>query len=279
MLVELCPYECKRIPAVAVIAMATVCSFAWAQPDVTVSPQEGPAHPGQPYRIVVETRWSGESDEYFVSIDVGDIDWGTADPSEAAAFSEGGQNIVRQVVTVVPDAVGEYSSPTIQLVYQPRAALSEKAEEQESGAEGHNEPKLPAVATDTFTISVTPDRRGLWALLSAAGAVVIVLGAWVVRRRRARKTAAPARPQSGPDPYTVGEMLRVARERRVDGQYYAYYGELARAAKALKEDELAARLESRTQQVGYTGAQPREDEMDSDYRALERALSRLKGEE
>ena len=68
----------------------------------------------------------------------------------------------------------------------------------------------------------------------------------------------------------------MARQRRVAGQYYAFYGALARAAQAAKQDgqELAERLHARAQDVGYTGARPTDDEMDSDLRELERLLSR-----
>jgi hypothetical protein len=66
----------------------------------------------------------------------------------------------------------------------------------------------------------------------------------------------------------------------LDGHFYEYYLELARAVNALPAERkpagLAETLQGRAQAVGYQGVRPTEDEMDGDFRDVERALTRYK---
>jgi hypothetical protein len=111
-----------------------------------------------------------------------------------------------------------------------------------------------------------PWAAGGGALAAAAGAA----GAWWRRRKRAAAmSGAPGRTQRE----VVQALLHEARRHRLDGDFYAFYKTLQRAAQTLGLEEAGA-LAQRTQAVGYRGVRPTDDDMDGDIKRVELGLAR-----
>jgi hypothetical protein len=74
--------------------------------------------------------------------------------------------------------------------------------------------------------------------------------------------------------------LQAARRRRIDGDPYGFYLQLAQAAASLPTTEQGRvdKLQAAARDIGYRGTPPTEDQMDSDLRAIERDLNRRKEE-
>ncbi|MBN2312111.1 MAG: hypothetical protein JXR94_24245 [Candidatus Hydrogenedentes bacterium] len=271
-----------NIPGIARAAvLAAVFALPWwpahwasAAPEVNAIPDEQPAHPGEPFRIACEVSWAGEPDEFVIVSEIEPIDWGDAAVTGARAFVRDGRNVVVQVIEVVPHEPGEYMTPAISIAYLPPAPPKAPGGDGTEAAAPASD-SVPTLRVAPFAIRVVPDRSLLYGVLGACAAgVAMALGWWALRRKRAGRATAGTAPAVEPDMAAFAAALAEAKQHRLAGEYYDCYRGLSRAAAALLEQELAGRLSLRAEQVGYRGARPTDDEVDSDVRALERARAR-----
>jgi len=255
-----------------VLFLGCGCLALASEPELKVTPQEGDGRPGRPYRIECEVSWEGEPDEYAVAAAEADaIDWGELVVREARSFVRDGRNVVAQTVEITPKATGEYKTPELRISYLiPETTSPAEPVAPEAAPSDSSVP--PALRADPLPLFVRPSRTLVW-LLGGLGASLFFLGAgwWLAQRRRSHQPA--PQPPSPADRVAVQTSLHQARQRRLDGNHYEYYQILGRVASEI-DPELAASLKSRAEAVGYRGVRPTDDEMDSDWRALERALRR-----
>jgi hypothetical protein len=105
-------------------------------------------------------------------------------------------------------------------------------------------------------------------------AVILGLGAvgFLLLWRRSRR---PSATDAGLTPAERQRMaLHEARQHRLDGDFYGYYRALSGAAKLTSDTALIDRLAQRTRAVGYQGVKPVDDELDGDFKDVERAFAR-----
>ena len=269
---------------VRAVALGFVLSLAaWTYgsaavgPELTVAPQEGKARPGRPYRIVCEVSWEGDPGAYAIApAEVDQIEWGTVTVREARAFVRDGRNVVSQTVEIVPDKPGDYKTPEIRIAYlQPEATPPAKTAAAGTVPSAPSVP--PTLVADPSEMVVRPSRRLAWVFggLGTFLLLLLPLGWWSARLLR--------RPQPKPESaaatsyLAAQDALQQARQYRLDGEFYEYYRALGRAARPVAPD-LADTLDVRGKAVGYRGVRPTDDDMDSDWRAVERVLSQKQEE-
>ncbi|HEO72192.1 MAG TPA: hypothetical protein ENN80_13100 [Candidatus Hydrogenedentes bacterium] len=245
-----------------------------ADPELDVNADDAPARPGKPYRIVCEVSWDGEADAYVIMpAEVDPIEWGTARVVAARAFRREERHVVAQTVELVADEPGEYKTPTIRIGFlRPEAASPEETVPPRTAPSDPGVP--PALRADPFDIKVRPARTMFW-LSCGLGVLLLSLptGWWLVHRLR-KPQPAPCL-ETGVALGAVEKHLSAARQQRLEGDYYAYYRTLAAAAAGL-DAELVTKLRERVECVGYRGDRPTDDDLDSDMRAVERALAQRK---
>ncbi|MBI5092361.1 MAG: hypothetical protein HZB26_07945 [Candidatus Hydrogenedentes bacterium] len=255
---------------------------AYAEPELKTTPQAQPAHPRQAYQIVCEVTWEGDPARYAIlPAETETIDWGTVRVKKSIATVRDGMNLVSQTVEIVPEKVGEFSVPAITIAYlhpediSPSETNASRTDPPERGAS-------PTLASDPFTLRVQPDRTLAW-VSGGLGvlSLCVALGWWFAKRNRKRRAERPS-PSPAPDIASAESALKNARQRRINGEYYEFYVELNRAVQVLSpsqpENDLAARLKTRANDVGFRGVRPTEDDLEGDVRTVERALKKMKEE-
>jgi hypothetical protein len=280
------------------MSVFVVCSMflgmaaAFAAPELNVVKPEKPAHPGHAYRILCEVSWSGDASEYSISPAEADpIDWGTVALTEMKAFvrkdAEGSKNIVSQIIEITPNKFGDFKTPAIRIAYfTPEATPPAESAAPQAAAPVTVPPDSsasPSLRADPFDFTVYPDRSSIWFFggLGASLFLVVLCGFFFMRSRKGLVPLDAARAKQGESILSKIEAARKrASARRLEGDFYQYYLELAAAASELPESgetpDLASTLRTRAQEVGYKGARPTEDQMDGDARELERAVARYK---
>ncbi|MCP4641058.1 MAG: hypothetical protein GY851_11520 [bacterium] len=268
------------------MALALVVpSIAWAQPDVDIVPDPQPAHPGQPYRIVYEVSWDGDPSEYAIWAELPEdvtVEGASFEFVESKGLVRDGRNVVQLVAELVPLKLGTFKTPPVTVHYVPEpAGTGEK--DADPNAPPSPEPEEPTLRVEPVQVLVARDLTLLWVGIGTLATVAAVVSVIVLRRvLRKRRDRAPVK--RGPSPAeraaAVEASMTKARQCRIDGQHYAFYGELARGAAALEGNDgaLAIRLDGAAQRVGYTGETPTDDDMDSGIRELERALNAFREE-
>lgn len=262
-------------------ALMTVLSFACglsgAEPELSVTRDEGPARLGQVYTIRCEVSWAGDAGSCAVLPAKFDaIDWGTMTVADVHGRVADGMNIVTQTIEIVPVKTGEHKVPELSITYlNPEATPpAEKADSRTAPTDSSASPSLRA---EPFTMDVVPART-FWNSggLGASLLLLTVIG-WRVAAhwRRKRRPISVCGGPAGPALDSVQSTLHIARQHRLDGKFYEYYQALARAAEPV-DSQLAFRLKAYAQDVGYRGSRPTDDDLDGDFRAVERAVARFK---
>lgn len=117
---------------------------------------------------------------------------------------------------------------------------------------------------------------------AAAGAFVLacaLAGWWLMRRRRLLAQA------GGQDSAVASAQMlfHEARRHRLDGRYYECYRVLAQLAVRLGNAPdaavLAEKMQARAQDAGYRGVRPSEDQLEGDFRDVERLIRHREEEE
>ncbi len=261
-----------------------ICGLTGAEPELKVIPQDGHARPHSIFRIECEVSWVGEPSEYAILPAEADaIDWGTIVVGKARSFvrDENGSrtNIVSQVLEITPEKAGEFKSPEIRVSYLNPEATS-PAEKAAHGTAPSASSASPSLRAEPFTIVVRPARLLVW-ISGGLGASLLLtaLGWWSARLKRGPQ---PPLPSEAADLSVTQQAMHQARQRRLDGNFYEFYQELARAVEGLPTEhqadggKLAGRLRSCAQEAGYKGVRPTDDQMDGDVRDVERALAHYK---
>ncbi len=275
-----------------VFGLVFVTGPAVAEPSLEVFPEVGKARPGKAYRIVYEVSWEGDPGDYAICPAEADaIDRGTVAVREARSFVRDGRNVVSQTVEIIPDEPGDYETPEIRIAYLHPEATS-PAEAAAPGTVPSDPGVPPSLRADPSCMQVRPSRTLAW-VFGGLGVSLLLLSlgwwsAWRLRRPQPQPQTAAAM-----DWPAVQEALHAARRHRLDGRFYEFYLALGRAAGLVEEVDVSAvedrdspvsrsrlgqALFSRAEEVGYRGVRPTDDEMDSDLRAVERALAREKEE-
>lgn len=277
--------QLNRWRVVVTLALSVLaCDKAGAEPELHIIPQQGLAHPNQAYRVTLEVTWSGGASDYAIlPAEMDPIDWGTMTIRAARAFVRDAgngesQNVVSQTLEFVPNKVGEFTTPAIRVFYLNPGATP-PAEKVDHGTAPPDSSASPSLGAEPFTIVVRPARTTLFWISGGLGASLLLtaVGWWSVHLLHRRQ---PTLYTGGsvPASQTVQFTLHRARQHRLDGKFYEYYVELARAAEQLppagQPGGLAAALKARAQEVGYKGVRPTDDAMDGDFREIERALTR-----
>jgi hypothetical protein len=283
-------------------------------PTLEVKQPEGAQYVGKSFEVVFEVSWDGSPTEFVVlpaSIveskpaevakketegekpAVTGPEWGSVDLVSCESVIRDGRNVLRQILRVVAQKDGEFTLPEVKIPYISMAeamAEAQKAAKGEKQPENPDEPpkeepkkELPTLKSpDPVKFVAKWDRRPAIAAGVGAGLLLVaVVATLIVTRRRKR-----AMPLFQPDrSLTTSRMatdgLHEAKRKRLDGDYYEFYQSLARAVDLLSQADgddndtrLATLLKARAENVGYGGARPTDDQMDLDYKDVERALER-----
>ena len=266
------------LAALGLTALAVVFGVAGAEPELAVITPDGPARLNHVYRVVCEVTWTGEPSAYVVlPAEADPIDWGTVTVREATATVRGDMNVVSQVIEFVPNETGEFTTPEIRIAYlHPEATSSKENSAQETPLPDSSDP--PSLRVEPITLLVRPGVPLAWISCGLGVAFLVCIGLLIVLRVvRRRQSRIPAH-AGAVDTAAIQSALHSARRHRLDANYYDFYRELTRAAEIMavddQEPDFLASLKARTQEVGYRGGRPTDDQMDTDYRSVERALAR-----
>ncbi|MCX5757147.1 MAG: hypothetical protein NTU83_01305 [Candidatus Hydrogenedentes bacterium] len=248
-------------------------------PELKIIPQQGPAHPYHAYRVVCEVSWTGSpSDFSILPAEADAIDWGTVRVSDVRAFVRDGVNVVSQTLEIVPNKTGEFQSPKIRVRYLIPEATP-PAEKPAPGTVPPDSGASPSLGADPFNIVVRSSTFYVWISGGLGASLLLTALGW--RSVRFSRRPQPPLTTAGADLSHIQHAMHAARQHRLDGDFYNYYHELHRTAQAipLSDSDHANRiatLAARMQEVGYRGVRPTDDQMDGDWRDIERALAHYK---
>lgn len=265
------------------LVAAALCLAAGAEP-VLEGPESASGYAGYPLELVYTLHWDGQPGDYVVyplEFDGIDAAPGEADEAEAdvpppltyhvtsteTRVRDGRPEVVQRLL-VTARAPGAYTVPAVTVKYAP-------PDELDGPVRGVAEAPPVAVRVRDYE-----KVRLAYTLAGAGAAALVAVGVAMAWRARARRRRSP-----GPAPKTpleqARELLHEARRHRLDGDFYAYYRALARASQLLGPGAaaLAKRYEDRARAVGYQAARPADDELEGDWKELERACARVQGEQ
>lgn len=242
--------------------------LVWAAGLATGEPVfEGPTaaegYAGKPLDLRYTLRWEGAPEDVVVfPVTVEPIEGAKAMvlASEARA-ADGAVEVVQTIrVEFAAPVWGEW--PPVTVAWAPAAAVQADAAPLRYMLEA---PAIPLRIRDYDLV-----RRQY---LGGGVVAVLVLGAagFVLLWRRKRR---PSMARAGLPP---GERLRLAlheaRQHRLDGDFYGYYRALSGAARLTEDAALIERIAQRTRAVGYQGVKPVDDDLDGDFKDVERAFA------
>ena len=255
---------CSRVPDVFLsFALIVMSSPAFAQPVMLRHELEHRPTAGKPFEIQYAVRWEGEPDAYLVEPLVADAseDWDVVQLARDTAFRNGDLNEHVFSVQLQSNEPGPREVPGMTVAYFMPVGDEES-------------PAKEILYTDAFTLDIAEpvDRR--IAVLAAVAVTLTGLAGLALWRSRRRGTPVTV---SGPRDDSFAGALHSARAHRLDGDYYAFYQELTRAAAHLSPGEeskaLRQRLSEQAKAVGFQARMPTPDELDGDLRDLERLHS------
>lgn len=267
-----------RLCLVSGVLLAAVFGLCWAQegPELGVIGVDKPLRPGTAHRIEYEVRWAGEATDFTVfPAEFDPIDWGTARLVQIKTAFRDGHHVVVQTMEVVADQPGEYEFPEVRIAYlEPDTQLPPETQEPSTSPPASS--TLPTLRAEPRALKVTPPRTFIW----VSGIIVIIvvcagLG-WWWRRPRSKADLAAQSPKDEVDLDAVRQVVQSAKRHRLNGEFYDCYRDLGRAAELLlsPESELVQTLKNKVKDVGYRGGRPSEDQLDVDFREVERLIRR-----
>lgn len=257
----------KRFPYILLAFALSTAAFAVEVPTLSLEKPPLTLRVGEPARVEVKVAWKGAVDAYTVlPAEAPKLEWGSVELISMEARAEEDGAAVVQVLEVTPSLAGDQDLGPVEVPVVLGTDLSA--------------PPAYTLQSEPLRLQVREAGRGLPLLLLAAGVVALGTGAGVlaVYLLKRRRRAVPAQGLSRDD--QMNQALNQARRHQLDGLYYEYYRELARAASLANDGEagaaLAAKLEQRAQAVGFKGVRPTPDELNADLREVERAVSRAR---
>ncbi len=273
-------YSCAQICRVFGVALLAVAGVADAEgePAIRLLPQHPVARTGQSFLVDCVISWEGDAAKYAVF------------PAEPVEDDFPGWRGAR-VVSVVSRQTAEHFEVVQTLAAEPvepgAFAFPEFSVKVAIAGDTALPPGL-ANTEDTFalrpeplTVTVLPEPPVWPYVAGAAAGLALICGAagwwWLRERRAAKVTPQPSALESAQG------MFHEARRHRLDGRYYECYQVLTRLAERLSDApgaaELAARMRVRTQDAGYRGVRPDEDQLEGDFRDVERLIRHREEEE
>ncbi len=249
-----------------------------ATPEVSYSVE--PEHPvaNSPFRVTYEVRWDGGPESLgVIPTEPETVVWGKAQLKDATSTTDASGQAIRYTVECVSDRHGEVQIPPLALSYVLEPPFEERPKVVADASAG-TEPETKAVEPQSLEapgFSVTVGRNVDPAIIAVSAIALALAAAGVLvairsRRKRAARVSAPAAGS------TVQSLMNLARQHRLDGKFYEYYRELARAstlmAPSIAAKKLREKLEHQAQQVGYGALHPTEDDLEGAVRDLEQVL-------
>ncbi len=263
------------------VLMATVLTVvaggvADAQPKLEVTPAPDSVTVGEVFRVSFEVSWNGAPGDYTVlPAELEPVEWGTCTLLPSKAYVRDGLNVIVQTIEFVANQPGEVEIPAVEFQYL-RPEDVQKPEKPDTPMHLNAPDAPPKLRADPFPLLVQPHTTPAW-LFGVLGALLFSLlaaiGWWLAWRRKAPSSAPPA---GIVDRTAVTTHVDRAKRKRLEGDFYGAYRDMAAAAGLLKSmaPELESKLTARAEEIGYRGVRPTDDEMDGDFRAIDGILSR-----
>lgn len=250
------------------VAVAICSSAGYADLGSRWLAPESPLNSSEATEVVCRTEWT-EGDEAFsvLPVDPPSLDWGSLELLRTESGITVESFHIDHVFALTVAVPGRYRLPAIDIAY---------VESEGADLEG-----TPTVQAASLEIEVREPNKPLYSALAAAaatGIVAVIVVALRIRhsRGKARVQTAVARPSSG----DAKAALNRARTLRADGDFYACYQALGEAVATLggAHEALVDDLAARAQAAGYGGSRPDDTLLDSDFRAVERAMNQAESE-
>jgi hypothetical protein len=271
----------RSIPVLAGLVLLTVHSTpVWAAPEVRAESVELTARVAEPVDVAYVVSWPEAASRYAIlpppepEIEGAEARWSVAESRNVESGAE-----MRYVLRVVPGREGEFRVPPLEFGYFDPEGAADVAIDAALAEKQLGTRQAEAVAvSDAVSVRVSPAPR--YGVLIAIGALALAvvggaLALWTRSRARRGEDEAADRP-------TAREWMNRAQEHRLDGDFYACYSALCKAAQEVGASEERKRvlemLETRRQDVGYRKARPTEDDLEGDFRALERLMRESVGQ-
>ena len=252
-----------RIGVVTLVGIAVSCGMAMAAPSARWIPRDDAMRPGETVEIVCRTQWeSGESSLDVLPVAPESLDWGALTLLRTESGFDGDAVYVDHVFALDAAAPGSFLLPALNIPYFDGAP-------DESG-----EPFT--VQAPPLAIEVRPFNRALYVAGGAAFLTAILAFGIIVLRLRRTSAAEDGAPDLRElNLRDARAALHRAQKLRIDGDFYGCYQAMVESVSALgtSEKSLAAELSERAQAAGYGGARPDDTVLDSDMRAVERAIA------
>jgi hypothetical protein len=243
------------------LALATLT--ASAAPVLSAPDGPVPVRAGNAAQLNYAVSWDKTTPLAVLAPELPDIAWGTASVTQTGAVTAGDTSTVELTVSVTATEPGNYEWPALRVPY---VALEGEA------APG----PLNTTTVQRLDAAAVPLRFAApwrWSLIWSVAALALGAAAAAVAAPWWRGRVQASRASQADVGEAASALLHEARRHRLDGDFYAYYKALTRAAALTGAAKLAARLEERTQSAGYRGIRPIDDDMDGDLRAVEQTLA------
>ena len=204
--------------------------------------------------VAYRVAWEGPADAWVVAPPsipvVENVEWSSV--SAVASASEAESTIVYK--THVTGDPGEYSLPSV--------AFSVKGE-------GDSTTITSEAVSVSIPAATTPPNP---VVFGAAIATLVVIGAGVLIASRRKVTATgPVGADGESTDIDEEDLMAIASKRRIEGDAYGFYRSLAEAARS--DAGLVERLQRSAEDAGFRGVEFTADQMDQDYRAVERIVA------
>lgn len=262
-----------------VVNLVGLLGVCCGEPEVEVVLSEGVARPGLPYEVSLEVSWRGDADAFAIlPAEFEAVEWGTVALSRTRSFVRDGDMVVAQTLTIVANEAGDFELPAIKIGYLSPEAVVQAETSASDEADSTNPSVTPALRVPPFTLEVRDSSLLLWMSLGFGALLFLLLLVWLIFRRSCRMPGdQPEISTMSAQVAQVQEVLHEARKHRLDGKYYDFYLSLGRGAELVRDmggdASLASRFRKTGEDVGYRSLRPLDDDMDMDYRELERVLT------
>ncbi len=230
-----------------------------------------------PFRVTYELRWSGGPESLgVIPAEPAAVVWGTARLASAIAYPMTDGQRLQYTVEYVASKDGEVAVPPLALSYVLNPPLEERPKVV-AGAAAAPAPDPTAVEPVSveapgFTVQVHKAVSPALVYGGVATVIVVIGLVAMLAMSRRRHSVLGELPAEGT---TIQSMMNAARQHRLDGKFYEYYRELARAstllAPSIGAKKLRETLEHYAEQVGYGALHPTEDDLEGALRDVERA--------
>lgn len=260
------------------VSVLLLFSSAWAE-SLTIEAhlEQEKARVAQAFVVRYETSWTGAADAFAIAPgEVEAVPWAEARLVSVTTETREGAFFVTQKVEYVPSETGEFEIPAFSVAYfDPATVQPDASDEEDPDITVSSERQV--MRAGAFMVTVRP-ALSLYIGSGLIAALCLFLGgtAWLVYARNRNSLAYAGGRVAAAVPQTVQAAVHLARQHQLDGKFYEFYKELARASTLLAPSvaarKLREKLEREAQNVGYRAERPSDDEMDGALRDLETAM-------